>query len=306
MSNLSEERIFLNSIMEKLEFPEDARITLLTAFDKIADDKVASAWFSYLLNIYKNKKVFDSQQIDSIKVLGNTLKIHEYTSAMILLLCMTEHLLKLYKERGLSEELWLNTIRDLKYKLLECRSRYNIDGTSVVWWYPRFYKMELFMLGRLQFEIFKLQSEFTVGGITLPIGTKTINMHIPKTGTPLNHDEVLESYKMAARWFADEFQDQPMVFRCRSWLLFDWHKEVLPANSNLIKFYNDFKIVESTTTDDYASLALVFGRICEKYETDLPKDTTLRRAYAERVERGDVVGHGHGLFIYKDGEIIND
>ncbi len=306
MSNLSKERIYLNDIMEKLEFPDDAKENLLMSFDKIAGDKVASAWFLYMLDVYKSKKDLDSQLINPIKVLGKTLGIHEYTSAMILLLCMTEHLLKLYKERGLSEELWLHTIRDLKYKLLECRSAHKIDGTSVIWWYPRFYKMELFAFGRLQFEIFKLTNEFTVGGITLPIGTKTINMHIPRTGTTLNHDEVLESYKMAAQWFADEFEDQPIVFRCRSWLLFDWHKEILPANSNLIKFYNDFKIVENSTTEDYGSLVSVFGRSCAKYETDLPKDTTLRRAYAERVERGDVVGHGHGLFIYKDGKIIND
>lgn len=307
MPDLSKQQTFLNEIMKKLEFPTDAQENILNAFDKIAADNEASACFLSLLESYANKKELNaSLHLEPIKVLAKALNIHEYTTSMILLLCMGKQLLVRYKEKGLSEELWLHTLRDLKYKLSECRLIHKIDGTCVAWWYPGFYNLERFALGRLQFEITHSGMDYSIGNRVIPKGSKQINIHIPTTGTRLDHNEVLNSYKLAAEMFKDEFEGKPIVFHCQSWLLSPWHKEILPEKSNIVEFFDDFKIVAYNNYNDYSHLLLLFGCEVNENADSLPNDSTLRRLYIERIKNKQPVSWGQGAFIYDNGKIIND
>ena len=288
------------SLMERLQFPSDAIKELLLAYDK-----ANSPEFNALLGFYiKDVNCNYEDMLETASKIGETLKIHKYTMHMLLFLCLAPKLRERYAEKELSEELFYHTLKDLTYKLNECRLMYAINGTFVGEWFRHLFKMELFALGRLQFERFLTRYEYVYEGKILPVGTRLINIHIPRTGTKLDHDEVLKSYKMAEEMFADEFGGEPLTFLCDSWLLDPHIPSFLSPSSNLTKFQNDFTIVKTGESYEYSALWTVFD--C-RYDGDisvLPNDTSLRRAYINRIKNNEPFYYGHGLFRYKNGETI--
>ena len=293
--------------MPKLSFPEDSQKTFLSALDAVASNRTASAWFLSLLAQHDKSETCDYlQMLDHIKSMSEVVGVHEYTLSTLLFLCLAKKLRERYEEKGISEEIFIASLKDLTYKLHECREVYKLDGTYVAWWYPGFFRLTRFALGRLQFEIVHLQKDYKIGETLLPKDSKAINMHIPRSGK-LIHDEVLEAYKQASEFFKDEFQDEPMVFTCASWLLYPFNFTFLPKESNLGLFYGDFNIVEVGEYEaSSGTIRTIFGLEDIKDPSELPRDTSLRRAYAERIEKGEPVGAGRGFFIYKDGKIIKE
>ena len=146
----------------------------------------------------------------------------------------------------------------------------------------------------------------TIGSTTVPAGMKAINIHIPRTGGKLDHNEVLQSYRAAAELFASEFEHQPVIFICTTWLLDPWNMTVLSPESNLSAFYRDFRIINTGVYPDYAQVWRLFDRRYNGDPADLPRDSSLRRAYAERIERGEPTGWGTGIFLYRDGKILHE
>lgn len=290
----------LLSLMERLLFPNDAKKDLLLAYDK-----ANSPEFNALLGLYiKDKNCDYDAMLATASKIGETLNIHEYTMHLLLFLCLAPKLHERYIEQGLSEELFIHSLKDLTYKLNECRFMYGINGTFVAPWFRHLFKMELFALGRLQFEWFLTRYEYSFNGETVPIGTRALNIHIPRTGTRLDHEEVLKSYKMAEEMFGEKFGDEPLLFYCDSWLLDPHIPLFIGPNSNLTLFQNDFTIVMTGASREYSGLWTVFD--CQ-YNGDvsvLPNDTSLRRAYIKRIENNEPFYYGHGLFRYKNGKIL--
>jgi hypothetical protein len=157
--------------------------------------------------------------------------------------------------------------------------------------------LERFALGRLQFELMSLKKPGAYRGKVFPEGTTVINVHIPRTGTRLDHAEVEKAYKMARKFFADAFPAGPAIFNCSSWLLYPWNLEVLSPSSNLRAFIGDYEIVRSGDYEDYSSLWRLFDCNYTGNPDDLPQDSSLRRAYAARVKRGEPTGYGVGFFL---------
>lgn len=290
----------VHTLMQRLDFPEAAQTVLLDALDRIAGDKVAAAWLGSLIAHYeKSARCHYKQMLADMTALGQVLGLHEYTVSMLLFLCLGERLRERYAERGIDEAIYFATMADLRYKLEECRLVYGEIGTFVAPWFSGFFDLTRFALGRLQFEIIKTKQDYTVDGTLLPAGSKAINVHIPRTGTRLDHAEVEDAYRRAAAWFADEFDGQPIIFTCHSWMLDPWHLTVLAPTANMAAFYHDFEIVESGSYADYSSLWRLFDCLWTGDPDALPADSSLRRAYVERVRRGEPTGWGRGFFWWK-------
>lgn len=306
MVELEKRKTYLQDLMTQLVFPLDAQKTFIDAFDCILGDKTAAAWFSCLLQQYDDSECCSyKQMLTEVKAMGKALKIHEYTVSLLLFLCMAEKLRCRYIEREIDESIYDNSILDLRYKLEECRLVYGVNGSFVASWFHKFFDLTRFALGRLQFEMTVTKEPYQISGIELPAGSKAINVHIPRTGTKLAHQDVLKSYHMAAKLFADEFKSQPTVFTCYSWLLDPWNLTVLLPGSNLAAFINDFKTVDTGNYDGYGELWRLFDCLCTEDLSSLPRDSSLRCAYADRIERGDPIAWGRGIFIYQDGKILN-
>jgi hypothetical protein len=202
-----------------------------------------------------------------------------------------------YRSAGLSDALFRNALADLSYKLEECRLVHGINGSFVAKWFAGFFKLERFAFGRLQFELYHLKKPCTCRGIPLPVGAKVIAVHIPRTGTRLDHALVKQAYEMARDFYKNEFDGGPVVFTCSSWLLYPWNLEILSPTSNLRAFIKDYEIVRSGDYEDYSSLWRLFDCNYTGNVDDLPQDSSLRRAYAARVGRGEPVGYGVGVFF---------
>ena len=129
-------------------------------------------------------------------------------------------------------------------------------------------------------------------------GAKVLNVHIPRTGTPLNHDAVIASYREATAFFADYFQGEPPLIVCNSWLLNPQHDALLKPDSNIVLFANDYTIVDVQTFDDYSWLWRVFEQPFDGDVDSLPTDTSLRRAYAELLKHGRKLKRAYGVIDY--------
>lgn len=256
--------------------------------------------------VYPETKDF-GKAIDKLKPYSIFYRIKEYTLYFTFLIIASEKMHLRYKEEGLSDELFWNTIMDLKYKFDECVDCKGVYGTFVPWWNTGFYALTRFCLGRFQYDMstFSAKDEYiTSAGVKIKKGDKTLGFHIPSSGVPLTDEVRLDSYKKAYEFFKDyRREDGLMIFECGSWLLYEGHKEFLPEKSNILKFMSDFEIIESEEKDKFDDAWRVFGKYGYKSPKNWPEDTSMRRAFKQRVLSGGKTGHGHGIIVF-DGEKI--
>jgi hypothetical protein len=101
--------------------------------------------------------------------------------------------------------------------------------------------MELFRLGRLQFEPITLEEEIVHGGRIYPAGTPALSVHIP-AGEPLDPDAALDSFRQAEAFFPHYFGQTYPLFYCHSWLMAPSLTEILPASSRIMQFQRMFQL----------------------------------------------------------------
>lgn len=280
-------------LMQKLDFPSDAQKELLATLDKFLN---TSEFFS-IVNMYESDDFDFQKMLDSIKTLAERNDLCPYTAYMLLFICLSPKLYKRYVEKGIDGKIFYDTMCDLRYKLEECQLIHNKVGTFVPVWYKGFFEMKIFALGRLQFEINHTWFECEVNGIKIPKGTKVLSVHIPRTGTKLEHSLVLDSYKQAVDFFKDEFNENT-IFICNSWLLYPWNRQVLKEGSNLADFYDDYTIVHSGDYANYNEVWRLFDCLYDGNPDKLPNNTSLRRAYIDRIKSGEPTGYGIGVIDF--------
>ena len=162
--------------------------------------------------------------------------------------------------------------------------------------------MTRFGLGRFQFEETGFDADYYEKcGVVLKRGDKVYNFHIPSAG-PLTDEKRIDSYKQAYQFFGGK-DGEPMAFVCGSWLLYDGHREFLPENSNILRFMDDFDIIRNQEREKFSDGWRVFGRYSDGPVDDLPEDTSIRRAFKQRLQQGKPTGYGYGVILF-DGEKI--
>ncbi len=297
---------YLMEFMESFEFSKEDKQVIEKAFDSLEASSEAYQEFLQFLKTYDEdiKCDFTSMRLRMIEVSVKA-GIHEYTGFLILFICLSKSLKRYYQEAGYSEEIWFTSMCDLKYKLDECKEVYGIAGTFVPEWYPRFYSLGRFGFGKLQFEIVPFKREYAKNGVVLKPDSRVINVHIPRTGTKLDRDSMKASYKMAAEFYKEILGEEPVVFVCHSWLLYPRNKEVLSEKSNLYAFISDFDIVEVELYEDYKEVWRLFDVQYDGNVDHLPQNTSLRRAYAEWIRKGEKTGCGYGVYVYKEDILAN-
>ena len=144
-----------------------------------------------------------------------------------------------------------------------------------------------------------MEKQYEKNGLILPAGSRVIKVHIPRTGGRLDAENRKRSYAMAAKFFAERYSLDPVVFYCSSWLLFPKHEEIMKEGSNLLAFIRDYDVFEAGEYADYKEIWRLFDMDYTEDHSKLPADTSLRREYIKMMERGEKTGWGKGIYLYK-------
>lgn len=208
-----------------------------------------------------------------------------------------------YKERGISEEIYWSSMRDITVWTKTCMKMRGHVGLYEYGWIINFLQASIVRLHRLEFHIISFMDDktWTKAGVTVNGGDPVINIHIPEDG-PLTHEDVIESYRQAYRYFGCS---GARAFVCSSWLLYPGNYEFLSERSNIRKFMNDFDIITRHDSRWSSDLWRVFGPCfpCDDL-AKLPEDTELRRNMKQYLNDHDfTTGSGYGIFMF-DGEKI--
>ena len=277
--------------MREIGFPEEAIRILKNAHERLAS-------FSVCLSLWKTaeERLFRSGIGDfqePLKQIAEQSGIRQEITDMVFLVGCLPRMKEQYRAKGLPEEIFRDTARDLTYKMNECYANRGVWGTFVTFWFPEFYRLERFCLGRLQFE----HKEFPYEGVPgLKKGQIVYNCHIPSSG-PLTPESVDKSFQRAKTFFAKELDGKPLPIYCSSWMLYPPHVALFPKGSNLRLFAERFTLIDAIPDPTNHDFWRIFNRPWDPAATlaDLPEDTSLRCAFKKFLLQGNPMGSGKGL-----------
>lgn len=296
---------FMNLVLDKCEFPEDAKVY----FRDLADSVIAQgleAEFDSIVDTYFECG-FSSGKMDEILLAfkdkaGN----HSYSYWMLMLLLATERAKPLYDKRGVSEEVFWDTFTDLRSKSYECKEIYGYWGTFVGFWYGLFMRCAIIKFGRLEYQdtVYDNDTPRIYGDVKVEKGRRMLGIHIPSNAGPLDYESRMKSYKMAYDFYSKELgQTDALVCDCGSWLLYPPYKNAFHKNSNVVDFMKDFDIchVHDDKPGDFGDAWRLFGDSYQKPLEEWYEDTSMRRSFKKYFLDGGLPGEGFGYLVF-DGE----
>ena len=232
-----------------------------------------------------------------------TPEVHEYTVNLLFLLACTSYMQEKWKESGYPEALFVETMKDLKYKLDECESTYGIWGNFVIWWYETVYHGGLIALGRLQYRPMVHEGEdVKIGDFILKAGDFLLDSHIP-TGGPITYEVCEESYRLAYEMFKDKIKGDILPICCFTWMFYPAYRNLYKPGSNIANFMHDFVLYDVLETPTFDDAFRLFGSDISKDKSEWKAENSLQKAFHAYVMTHDRFGAGKGLLLF-DGERV--
>ncbi len=177
---------------------------------------------------------------------------------VIMFLYFCEALSNQYQNKGISENILLESVKNLPVAIMREKEKSGTIGIEKDAWVTFALKFEIFRLGRLEFQISKMYPEGQDGGI----GTdeNIIDIHIPADGGSVYPNVCDEAIKQADEFFTQFFPEHPyQYYTCFSWLLDENLREFLDENSNIIQFQKRFTILHKREQDSIIHFLFKFG-----------------------------------------------
>lgn len=233
-------------------------------------------------------------------VMGGVPKFAKY---LLFFLSCTGPLYEKYKDNGYSDELYIDTMKDISCKVNENLDLYDDIGISCPNWFSDYFKLTRFGFGRMQFDITHHPCEAVeIAGHIVNEGDFIIRGHVPSTG-PLIYEECVKSYKRAYEFVKGQFSGDLLPVEYWSWMLFPHYKDFFGEGSNSKRFIADYKVFGHFETDVFHDAWRIFGKDAGKEKENLPAKTSLQRKFIEYIGPGKTYGYGKGIFLF-DGENI--
>jgi len=234
---------------------------------------------------------------------------------------------RFYAEKGVPEEIFLDTLTDVGINMDEYFETHGHFGLGAFHfdWMQFHFKGRMFKLGRLQFMHAKYggkyggdaklyqnraTGEYRIIGaaenieaaqkpeweLLLQKNDPILEVHIPRGGG-LTPGECRSSYEYARAFYRKYFPELRFKgFTCGSWLMSPALKTLLPPTSNIIKFQNEYIILNLLDSEDY--FEYVFGGSMKaRPAADLPEDTSLRRAVKKHLLAGGHIYGAEGVML---------
>ena len=178
-----------------------------------------------------------------------------------------------YEALGIPEVVYQDNLKDIALWCEDFTAKTGLPGIKEWRWVGKSLRMELFRLGRLQFEPITLGEALTLHGQTFPAGTPALSVHIP-AGEPLDTEACLSAFQQAEVFFPRYLGKSYPLFYCHSWLLAPSLAEVLPETSRIMQFQQLFEIIH--TEQDRQAEERVFGFLADD-PAIYPENTSLQR-----------------------------
>lgn len=253
----------------------------------------------------RGEKSYDDAMNEACALRSDAL--HECTAALLFVLSCTGYLEAEYEKRSIPRELFVNMMRDVKYKLDAFAPVVNVFGFRPSNWYEGHLRLTRMAFGRLQYDIMKYEGEpITVRGFGITEGDLLLNCHIPEAG-PLLPELCIDSFKQAYDFFGDRLKGGILPITCESWLLYPPHRAVFGEGSNTVKFIDLFEMTGSKDADGFHDMWRVFGRDLPKDgvidTSELPAETRMQRSFIKYIDNGGSFGEGIGYILF-DGEKV--
>lgn len=266
----------LQELMEKIKLPEEAR-------EVVMKNTLPEALYQ------ERKELFDQDLKQFLEMWKESNDHLQWLLSFYLQAALEVY--EQYKAQGIAEEIFIDTFYDITIWCEECKRKYGVYGLKEAWWVALSVKMKLFRLGRLQFEPMVTTEELKGENSVLRSGTSVLNVHIP-SGEKLDIEECKKSFARAEEFFGDTYD----AYICDSWLLDPALKEILPSQSNIVRFQNLFEIAKIHNLYPQGE-ERVFLDIREDKE-NYPEKTLLQKKAKEYILNGNDLKIGIG-FIYK-------
>lgn len=266
----------IEELMERIALPEEAR-------QVVRKENMAEAEYT------EEKQLFYKDFPVLLENWKKEIGKEKYTRALVLYLRLACEVYPKYREKGIGDEIFDKTFYDITIWCEECYRKRQVYGLEELWWLAQSVKMNLFRLGRLQFEPVVLENDVKMDreGLSISAGTKVLNVHIP-AGEPLDYEACLDSFRLAEAFFGKN-----QIYMCDSWLLSPHLKEVLSEKSNILKFQNLFTVIKVYHAYPQAEQR-IFQNVIENKQK-YPEDTSLRRRAKAYILSGKDLGIGIGF-----------
>ena len=277
-NNLCEEgREALRESAKKICADENLRAEALRIKNKLAD-----------LSVYLSADDFN----DCFKDKSPQFGAFVYTIAI-------EDMENLYKEKNISHDIFIDTIGDLAVWINRNHTWTGEWGFTQYGWLIHHIRGRLFKLGRLQFEMATIKEDLhgkwmlppEEFGLDLKIGDPFLSVHI-QSGGKLDEAACLESFERAKEFFPKVLNYNFKAFGCFTWLFDPAFENLLPPDSNILKFQKLFKIYPIHET--YGGLNYMFVNITKENIKDAPTDTYFRKKLVEHILSGGIMQDGGG------------
>ncbi len=187
-----------------------------------------------------------------------------------------------YKELGISDEIYFDTMKCFTRFLGERRMRTGEILFDRGWWTYRQVSMVLFRIGELEYELTNFE------------GKDAVSIHIPSDAA-----FVLENVEVSLRLAADFIQRvypeyAQAEYFCESWLLSPRLAELVKETSNIRKFQKLF-IIKKDMPEDTEYMEWMFGKESGTSLEELPENTSLQIKTKELMKNGRNIGAGVGI-----------
>ena len=188
-----------------------------------------------------------------------------------------------YKERGISEEIFIATMKFFTRFLQDHKDRHGSYRYMLAWWAVRQISMVEYRIGELEYEMRIVNNRHL------------IDIHIP-SDADMTMDKLHKSYIEALEFFKKYYPDFAGVdMVCSSWLLSPALKNILPKNSRILQFQKSFEI-ESVEEDNFGFMDWVYGSRTIPLE-ELPEETSLQRNLKPYLRNNGKIGWAFGKLI---------
>jgi len=185
-----------------------------------------------------------------------------------------------YDRLGIPEQIYTDTMGAFSRFVREHMESYGRYGFNRGFWTPRQVSCKLFRIGQLEYEL------------TAVNGEPVVSLHIP-TDVDLRPDVLRPSLKAGLtalyRFFPDCAQ---MPVYCHSWLLSSLLKEMLPEDSNILRFQELFDIDSEGIPGNDVLLWVFKNPKLPKEE--YPENTSLQRKLKQFFLNGGQFPEGKG------------